>query len=165
MIFHNIYTPALPQCKTLDNTAWGDEGFSSTETENTATVNPQIHHTNHTSNGKNLLQPVNMPYNIYLSNNPFDDIITISIKDFGNDNTMGMILHQCHIQYRPKLIGMHTSQLCQIKNWRSTIKNGEVVQIEEHLITTVDNVIQAVQACCQTPLEHIQIQITLDTRE
>jgi hypothetical protein len=36
-----------------------------------------------------------MPYNIYLSEDPFDDHIQIQITDFSTHETMGMILQEC----------------------------------------------------------------------
>jgi hypothetical protein len=47
-----------------------------------------------------------MPYNIYLSADPFDDVIQISVKNFGFHATMGFILRPCNN-------GIHTASMQQ----------------------------------------------------
>jgi dUTP pyrophosphatase len=47
-----------------------------------------------------------MPYNIYLSTDPFDDVIPITVTDFGSHATMGMVLQLCPVRNRPQLINI-----------------------------------------------------------
>jgi hypothetical protein len=111
------------------------------------------------------LQPHEMPYNIFLSTDPFDDVITVTVKDFGAHDTMGMVLAQCEHRNRPRLRDIIPSQPCsRIKNWRSTIKNGYIVQIEEHITTTIEEVKVAIQQSRVLCLDVIQIQIALDIK-
>jgi hypothetical protein len=89
LIFHNIETPVLLQEETLETTEQTDQGLSSTDRAPPApiaTINQTVAET---------LQPVQMPYNIFLSTDPFDDILSIMVKDFGSHETMGMVLEQC----------------------------------------------------------------------
>jgi hypothetical protein len=63
-----------------------------------------------------------MPYNIYLSTDPFDDVIPITVTDFGTHATMGMVLEWCSARNHPKLINILPSNpASRIKRWRSTI--------------------------------------------
>jgi len=104
-----------------------------------------------------------MPYNIYLSQDPFDDIFQIQVDDFGTHATMGMIFHQCPYRHLPQLKDILPSQPCsRIKKWRSTIKNSYCVQIEEHIIETIQDITLAIAACRQSNLKSIQMDFAVD---
>jgi dUTP pyrophosphatase len=79
LIFHNVTTPVLLQQDTLDTTNHAENGFGSTGNTEDPPVCRTLHNTN-------------MPYNIFLCTDPFDDVIKITIKDFGTHETMGLIL-------------------------------------------------------------------------
>ena len=159
LVFHNIATPVLLQKHSLDPTERADRGFGSTDQSDLtpgADTKPPI--MCQTATG--TLQPHEMPYNIFLSTDPFDDVITVTVKDFGAHDTMGMVLAQCEHRNRPRLRDIIPSQPCsRIKNWRSTIKNGYIVQIEEHITTTIEEVKVAIQQSQVLHLDVIQIQI------
>ena len=36
-----------------------------------------------------------LPYNIFLSQDPFDDYVTLQVDDFGSHITMGMVFTEC----------------------------------------------------------------------
>jgi len=164
LVFHNIATPVILQEQTLEPTDRAEGGFGSTDHPALApdadTTPPTIRQT-----APEILQPREMPYNIFLSTDPFDDVITIMVKDFGAHETMGMALEQCAHRNRPRLRDIIPSQPCsRIKNWRSTIKHGYIIQIEEHIITTIADVKAAIQQSRELKLESIQLQIALDIK-
>jgi hypothetical protein len=112
-----------------------------------------------------IIQPTDMPYNIILSQDPFDDTLTLAVKDYGSHTTMGLILNQCDNRNRPKIINIIPSQPCsRIKNWRTTIKHGYVTQVEEYPIQTISDIEHAVQECRRNNLSHITIEIALDIK-
>ena len=153
LIFHNISTPVLLQEDQLDRTGRSDQGFGSTGI-NASQINRTVE-----------LLPYHMPYNIYLSPDPFDDVISIAIQDFGSHDTMGMKLQQCMLRNRPKLIDIMPSQPCsRIKRWRSTIKHGYITQIEEYTINCIDDVKAAISHSRAKQLEYINMEVALDIK-
>jgi hypothetical protein len=124
LVFHNIATPVLLQEHSLDPTERADGGFGSTDQSDLAPgadTKPLIMF--QTATG--TLQPLEMPYNIFLSADPFDNVITVIVKDFGAHDTMGTVLAQCEHRNRPPVRDIIPSQPCsRIKNWRSTIRNA-----------------------------------------
>jgi hypothetical protein len=106
-----------------------------------------------------------MPYNIFLSADPFDDVIQISIRDFGSHQLLGFVLQQCPFRNLPQLKDILPSQpASRIKNWRSTIHWAYVTQIEEYIIKTIEDVITAVQNCREQKLKEIQVEFALDIK-
>jgi deoxyuridine 5'-triphosphate nucleotidohydrolase len=160
LIFHNISTPVLLQEAQLNDTARADQGFGSTGLNSATDDVPQVSQVTAPQ-----LNPVDMPYNIFLSQDPFDDVITVTVKDFGTHSTMGMILQQCSQRNKPRLVDIQPSQPCsRIKKWRSTIKNGYITQIEEYPISSIDDVKAAISASRTKPLEYIHIEVALDIK-
>ncbi len=161
LIFHNISSPVLLQQAQLDDTERADQGFGSTGI-NSATEVPQV---SQVAAPLPYLNPVDVPYNIFLSQDPFDDVITLTVKDFGTHDTMGMILQPCSQRNKPKLVDIQPSQRCsRIKKWRSTIKNGYITQIEEYTISSIEDVKTAIRASRTKHLEHIHIEVALDIK-
>ncbi|MFN9982997.1 MAG: hypothetical protein ACK53Y_23915, partial [bacterium] len=159
LIFHNIETPVLLQEETLNTTERTDPGLGNTDQAPPAPI-ATIHQTI-----AETLQPVKMPYNIFLSTDPFDDTLSIMVKDFGSHETMGMVLEQCEHRNRPRLCDILPSQpRSRIKNWRSTIRNGYIIQIEEHITATIDDIKIAIQKSRDLQLPELQIQIALDIK-
>lgn len=77
---------------------------------------------------------------------------------------MRMVLQQCHDRNKPILIHIQPSQpSCCIKNCRSTIKHGSILQFEEHPIETID-VIKAISECCKNNLTSIQLEDAIDIK-
>jgi len=159
LIFHNIETPVLLQEETLNTTERTDPGLGSTDQAPPAPI-ATIHQTI-----AETLQRVQMPYNIFLSTDPFDDILSIMVKDFASHETMGMVLEPCEHRNRPRLCDILPSQpRSRIKNWRSTIRNGYIIQIEEHITATIDDIKIAIQKSRDLQLPELQIQIALDIK-
>lgn len=106
-----------------------------------------------------------MPYHIYLSTDPFDDVIAIAIDDFGCHTTMGLVVRQCSSRNRPQLVDILPSQpASRIKRWRSTIKNSYVIQIDEFSIQTVEDIPKAIKECRTKKLQPITIEFAIDIK-
>lgn len=91
---------------------------------------------------------LSLPYNVILSNDPYDDVLQICIKDFGTNPTMGMILQQDSTHLAPQLLNILPSQPCsKVKKWRSTLKGSFITQIEQHITTIIEEVKLAIQQC------------------
>jgi hypothetical protein len=104
-----------------------------------------------------------MPYNIILSNDPYDDVIQLSILDFGTHPYMGLILQQPPHALAPQLSDIHPGEPCgRIQKWKSTIKGAYITQINEHIITTITEVQQAIQACHDNGILEITINFSIN---
>jgi dUTP pyrophosphatase len=160
LLFLQCSTPQLNLQPTLNITERADNGFGSSGGAPT----PLVRH-NNASEEPAMVGPdlPKMPYNIYLSADPFDDIIKISVRDFGTHDTMGMIFHPCPYRNLPILKDIIPSQPgSRIRNWRSSIKNTYRVQIEEHIIHTISDIENAIHKSRAIPLQEIQFEFAVD---
>jgi len=154
IIFKHYSPPDLALTTNIDHTPRGAQGFGSTGTADIPT--------SHTITQKDLAQ--DMPYNIYLSDDPFDDYISITVQDFGSHDTLGMVLQQCPHRQRPQLLDILPSHpMSRVKHWRRNIKRGYCMQIEEYVIYTVDDVKSAIAKCRQKILDQICLQFSIDS--
>jgi hypothetical protein len=78
IIFYPYTTPTLTQLQTLDNTQRGTGGFGSTDHPVTIIASFTTHPVD-TTQPSDLLPELTMPYNIVLSNDPYDDTIQITV--------------------------------------------------------------------------------------
>jgi len=160
LVFLRHSTPTLQIVPTLQTTDRAEKGFGSSGGTPTAAVHNLTASPETIQHGPDLPK---MPYNIYLSEDPFDDVISIPVRDFGTHATMGMIFHQCPYRNLPILKDIIPSQPgSRIRNWRSTIKNTYCIQIEEHIITTISDIEQAVKASRDISLQNIQFDFAVD---
>jgi len=91
-----------------------------------------------------------MPYNIYLSMDPFIDHIQIHVDIFGTHSTMGFIFEHCSTRNKPQLVNIINSQPAScIKKWRTTLWSSYIMQIEEYPIDSIQNIINAIAECCK----------------
>lgn len=171
IIFKPYLSPQIMEVTNLDTTDRGPGGFGSTDT-NLQIQPPVIRNLTPAQLPENPSQAAQpevtipeMPYNIVLSPDPFDDVIPVLIKDFGAHATMGMLLRQCPYRNLPTLTDILPSQpMSRLKNWRSTVKHGYITQIEEHEILTIADVETAIQNCRDKGLAHIYIEFALEQR-
>jgi hypothetical protein len=111
LIFKPFYCPTLELAHHLSPTVQNDGAFGSTDI--VSSVDPtRIRHSDVATTDLHSSMPAlpKMPYNIYLSNDPFDGIYQIQIRDFGSHATMGMILKQCGVRNLPQLTDIIPSQ-------------------------------------------------------
>jgi len=112
IIFNRVSMPCLIKNNIIPTTDRSDNGFGSTD--GPASIRSNMH--TPISPQTNIIvqqspitstipdtQPTvcsvtlpEMPYNIYLSYDPFDDVIPITVADFRSHPTLGMILQPLH---------------------------------------------------------------------
>jgi hypothetical protein len=110
MVLVKVATPE-PHITTADAppTQRGTNGFGSTGMQE-----PAIMHTLHETTAKTDTTPNNintteLPYHIYISDDPFDSKIDITIPIKGDHPTLGMQLTQCAHRHHPCLTDMAIS--------------------------------------------------------
>jgi dUTP pyrophosphatase len=89
--------------------------------------------------------PIELPYHIYISNDPFDLKIDITILVKGDHPTLGMQLTQCDYRQCPHLMGMALSTpASRIPKWRSQLRNAYLVEFNHQPIHTMEDAIQQI---------------------
>jgi len=177
LILHHIAEPTIQECSELDATTRDNGGFGSTGYEAEA---PVIHHLDArgTTIPPNILdanpaaippQTVQeftecilrddgiKPYEIWLSSDPFDQTLTVSIDVKGDHPTLGLVLTRCPDRNRPQLKDMATSTPgARIKKWRSTLRNAYLLKLNNLPVTTVDEVINVISNARKDKLFKLQ---------
>ncbi len=139
LIFCHIGHPSLQRTASLTETKRADNGFGSTgginavrelkeDSSMTSTLNPNSEPTSE----PNDYVP-NLPYDIFLSGDPFDNQLPVDIVLKGDDPTLGIIFQFCKYRNRLQLINMAKSTPgARVHKWRSNkqeIKNIDDLKV------------------------------------
>ncbi len=111
IIFYHISHPILTPTHSLDETQRGDKGFGST---GITSVVRTLHGNQMSDESVSPTQPTilsdesipPLPYDIYLSEHPFDDQLHVEITLKGDHSTLGMIFQLCKFRNRLQLLNM-----------------------------------------------------------
>ena len=95
---------------------------------------------------RNMDTDIQPPYNIYLTSDPFDDTIDVTIATFGNHDSLGFIFNK-----KSKFGDRFQLQDCQsstpaarIHRWRSTLRNSFLVAIDSVNILHMNDIVRIV---------------------
>ncbi|MFN9979937.1 MAG: hypothetical protein ACK53Y_08500, partial [bacterium] len=138
LIYTRIETPTLTETAELTHTNRGQSGFGSTDEQThsapscptdpiTRTLTEQLteHDIVPTPQNKPTDNTIQPPINIYMSDNPFDDLVNIKITIKGDHPTLGMILHQCPHRHKLQVTDMAKgTPACRIPKWRSILRHA-----------------------------------------
>ena len=167
MILFQISNPPVIPVNSLDNTTRGTNGFGSTGINEPMVRSLKEQEPTITSllDTENILDPWTdttpttvhkivdsikttdgiPPYNIWLSNDPFDNRLTVQIDLKGQHPTLGMLFLQYNQRKRLQLLDMALSTPGnRVIKWRSTIRHGYIISIDGEPIQTSKDVEQAV---------------------
>ena len=94
----------------------------------------------------NMHTDVETPYQIYLSTNPFENVIEVEITTKGDHSTLGLILQTNDTMgNRPQLQAcLPSTPAARIPKWRSLLRNSFPTTIDGKRITTEHDVVEAV---------------------
>jgi dUTP pyrophosphatase len=122
-----------PSTNTNTSTPRGNQGFGSTG------IGPTIQQTHDDTLHTNAVD-IDLPYDIYLSNDPFDHTIPIEIPIKGDHPTLGLTLIDCPHRQRPRLTDMVLSTPgSRIPKWRSILRNAYITEFDGQTISTTDD--------------------------
>ena len=95
----------------------------------------------------NIKTTVELPYQIYISSNSFEDAIEVSINTKGYYPSMGIILTtNTSMGHRPQLQEcVKSTPAARILKWRSTLHGSFPTKIDGHKIVTLQDVDEAVR--------------------
>ena len=103
------------------------------EPDSSPTASPKIH---------NMTTTVEPPYQICLSSDPFDNLISIDMKTNGQHPTLGLDL-KIHQEFGNRVQlkqCLHSTPAAKIPKWRSHLRNSFLHSIEGITCTTIDQV-------------------------
>ncbi len=128
-------------------TTRGENGFSSAGTH-THAVLETLQDANTGSSKAKENMTVELPYHIYISDDPFDTCMDITVPIKGNHPTLGMKFAQCEYRQRPRLVNMALStSASRIPKWRSQLRNAYLVEYNHQPIQAImDAVLQISKA-------------------
>jgi len=155
LVLIDIQTPPILQTDALSDTTRGDNGFGSTgvNLHTTQTPNPSISSSPRpvtptedmispgTGTVHNLSaepipiapqqpmsSPVERPYGIYFSTDPFDDTVEIDVPIKGDHPTLGILSEYCDARQRLQVTDMAISTPgSRLKSWRTVIRKSYMI--------------------------------------
>mmetsp|Transcript_23363 Transcript_23363/g.33516 ORF Transcript_23363/g.33516 Transcript_23363/m.33516 type:complete len:1554 (+) Transcript_23363:3270-7931(+) len=182
LVLYDITTPAPIATDHLDDTDRGDEGFGSTgvsgSTIRQASTEPAAEITTnildppdrapvianvHDITEQVLAEDGIKPYNLWLSNDPFDKRITVSLDVKGLHPTLGMIFTMCPIRNRPQLSEMEKSTPgARLSKWRSTVKAAYLLTINDVPVATLAQVATAISNARKNKVFKVHMQFATE---
>ena len=95
---------------------------------------------------RNMDTDIQPPYNIYLTSDPFDDTIDVTVATFGNHDTLGFIFNKnSKFGDRFQLQDCKSSTpAARIQRWRSTLRNSFLVAIDGVNVLHMDDILRIV---------------------
>jgi len=91
-----------------------------------------------------------LPFNIYLSQDPFDQLLPIDLPIKGDNETLGLKIVMCPYRHRLRLVEMALSTpASRIPRWRSTLQNAYLISVQGTPIFDEDTVIQLISTARQ----------------
>jgi hypothetical protein len=163
LILYEISSPPIEQVSTLDTTIRGANGFGSSDIS--SPQHATVQHGEISRPPETILDPVQnaspqtlskitdkihtldgiKPYNIWMSQNPFDNELNIQIDIRGDHPTLGMHLKLCRDRSRLQFHDMTVSTPgARIPKWRSTLKCAYLKSINGKDVWTQEDSVQAI---------------------
>ena len=148
IVMKKISHPHPQQVSSLPNTVQGHQGFGSTEgrDKHISTIDrkPNIDHpapvTIHAID--------NESFGIEFSNDPFDNVISMKVDNKGDHPTQGLDVQMNEKFERLQLIACNKGTPAgRIERWRSTIKNGFLLAVNEQPVNSETQLQQAIREC------------------
>jgi dUTP pyrophosphatase len=134
----NIISPTIHQ---VENDT-PEIGTSATPNSAPDTVSRKVKEVTSTRNDEDL-----MPYDIYLSQDPFDQRLEVEIAVKGDHPTLGLMMTQCPQRQQLHLQDMTLSTPgSRIPKWQSTLRNAHLINIEGTPVYTDHDLLMAIQA-------------------
>lgn len=104
-----------------------------------------------------------MPFNIYLSQDPFDKLLPIDITVKGDHPTLGLKVEMCNYRHRLRLADMVISTpASRVPRWRSTLRNAYILTIQDQPIYNTGHIEEAVATARRQGLMKLQVVFSTD---
>jgi len=147
---YNISQPQVEEVQELENTTRGQKGFCHSDSPTIKNIQ---------DNTLNNIQAEDgiKPYDIWFSTDPFEKRLTVQIPLKGTHPTLGMQLQQTQNQHRVQLLDiMKGTPAHKLPRWRSTIKRGILLNINNKPVASSADVTAYIQQAKAQKLTHIR---------
>ena len=143
IIFESILQPPVQVVKELPLTSRSTSGFGSTDARPTNQPS-QIPTINKLTSDLNV--SIEMPYDINLSLDPFDNYTHRVIQIKGSHPLLGLQLKICKLRNIPQIVEcLKGTPAIRIPRWRSEIKNAYIIAVDNQSVQTIDQIQQCIQ--------------------
>ena len=178
VIFENILNPTVQIVKQLPITSRSDNGFGSTDEQFTLPTSdstsselisslPNKHDKDEEtiiptikSLKSDLNVSIEMPYNISLSLNPFDNYTHRTLQVKGNHPLLGLSLQICKTRNITQIIEcLKSTPAIRIPRWRTEVKHGYIIAVNNNPVQTIDQVKYEITNARNKALTTVDIQI------
>jgi len=154
LVLYFIAQPSVSAVTALKDTTRGQNGFGSTSTSEfvsrnmTSTPVPNVLDMNPEQESlpvgdicQSIIDEDGIkPYNLWLSSDPFDKQLSVTIDVKGDHPSLGLIVEKCDTRNRLKLIDIAKSiPAARLPSWRSTLKFGHILSIDDMDILTKED--------------------------
>ena len=156
---HHYYPDSSDNAST-DNAASSKDGAPNTSGTNKVKTSPHILHTPLI---QNMHTDVTTPLQIYMSHDPFEDVIAVEISTHGTHKTLGLVIsNNTSMGNRPQLMECAKSTpAARIPKWRSMLRNAFPTEVDGKHITTTQDVIDAVSNARQQNKKSISVHFSV----
>ncbi len=155
----------------LHFTTRGDKGFGSTKIRamptthtisHTATL-PTSNNTEHNAKDGRTDPILNMSHHIWISEDPFDNLMSFNMKVTGDHPTLGMLFTQCLTCNCPQLVDIQKGTPAACTPWqRSSIKHSIIKLVNGYNISSVNDIESAIQQAWSGKLIQITVVFATD---
>ena len=163
IIFESILQPPVQAVNELPLTSRSTSGFGSTDERPTnqpspfSTINITIPTNIHNHNEEIVTPTINkvtsdlnvsieIPYNINLSLDPFDNYTQRTIQIKGNHSLLGLKLQICKVRNIPHIVEcLKGTPAIRIPRWRSEMRTSYIIAINNQSVQNIDHRQQYIQ--------------------
>ena len=104
------------------------------------------------------------PYHLWLSRDPFDKQLNVSIDVRGDHPTLGLIIQRCDIRNRLKLTDiLKSTPAARILSWRSTLRFSYILAVNGSTVVTIADLEMAIAQARKS--KTLKLQITFGTEQ
>ena len=175
LLFYYTAQPSMVEHTTLDTTDRGEQGLGSSGisrpiVRNMTDIVNILDPTPEDQSNANIHEICQQiidddgikPYNIWFSNDPYDNRLSIQMKLKGNHPTLGLKTCMCTKRNAIQLTDMEKSTpAARIHNWQSTLRYAYILEVQGVKVNNTEELIAEIDKARTNKL--LQVQITFGT--
>ena len=156
LILENAEIAEVQEIQQLTKTDRGTKGFGSTDIDRIVLPKGASEMTPTTAMAATLHADIEttfeMPFNITLSTDPYDNKTYRTIQVKSTDNaTIGMVLEMCKHRNLPKLIDCHKgNSFMRVPKWRSELRHSYITEINGVKMQSVEDIVEIIKSVRET---------------
>ena len=171
LVLLQIQTPAVSEISvnaTLPETVRGTNGFGSTGMgtamirNNTAIGDPSAEQRESSPSIQDSI--IERPFNLYFSDDPFDNIMEVDVAIKGDHETLGILTDYCDCRQRLQIKDMALSTPgSRLKKWRSVLRHTYILKFNDFAIQSHEDFAHAVRQTRLRKMMKAKLIVATDT--